>query len=76
MDITHPVYLFFAERVIRKLMECTAHRNCVIGFQVDNETKNTGLKGSLMKGRKDTSADWVMELIETEGAHMGTERRF
>lgn len=39
MDITHPVYRFYAERVIRKLMECSAHRACVIGFQVDNETK-------------------------------------
>ena len=39
MDITHPVYLFFAERVIRELMKCTAHRKCVIGYQVDNETK-------------------------------------
>ncbi len=39
MDITHPVYLFYAERVIRKLMECTAHRKCVVGFQLDNETK-------------------------------------
>lgn len=39
MDITNPTYLFYAERVIRKLMECTANRACVIGFQIDNETK-------------------------------------
>ncbi|WP_346907261.1 beta-galactosidase [Faecalicatena orotica] len=45
MDITHPVYLFFAERVIRKLMKCTAHRKCVIGYQVDNETKYYGTAG-------------------------------
>ena len=45
MDITHPVYRFYAERVIRKLMECTAHRKCVIGFQIDNETKNYGTAG-------------------------------
>lgn len=45
MDITHPVYRFYAERVIRKLMECTAHRKCVIGFQVDNETKYYGTVG-------------------------------
>ena len=45
MDITHPVYLFYAERVIRKLMECTAHRKCVIGFQLDNETKYYGTAG-------------------------------
>lgn len=45
MDIMHPVYLFYAERVIRKLMECTAHRKCVIGFQLDNETKYYGTAG-------------------------------
>lgn len=45
MDITHPVYLFFAERVIRELMKCTAHRKCVIGYQVDNETKYYGTAG-------------------------------
>ena len=45
MDITHPVYRFYAERVIRKLMECTARRKCVIGFQVDNETKYYGTAG-------------------------------
>ncbi len=45
MDITNPVYLFFAERVIRKLMECVAKRKCVIGYQVDNETKPYGTAG-------------------------------
>ena len=45
MDITNPVYLFYAERVIRKLMEVSAGRKCVIGFQVDNETKYYGTAG-------------------------------
>lgn len=45
MDITNPVYLFYAERVIRELMKVTAHRNCVIGFQIDNETKYYGTAG-------------------------------
>lgn len=45
MDITHPVYLFYAERVIRDLMKHTAHRKCVIGFQIDNETKYYGTAG-------------------------------
>lgn len=45
MDITHPAYRFYGERVIRKLMECTAHRKCVIGFQLDNETKYYGTAG-------------------------------
>ena len=45
MDITHPVYRYHAERVIRKLMEVSAHRKCVIGFQLDNETKYYGTAG-------------------------------
>ena len=45
MDISHPVYRFYAERVIRELMKCTAHRKCVIGFQLDNETKHYGTAG-------------------------------
>lgn len=47
MDITHPVYRFYAERVIRELMKRTAHRKCVIGFQVDNETKYYGTSGKI-----------------------------
>lgn len=39
MDITSPVYLFYAERVIRRLMECVSRFDNVIGFQLDNETK-------------------------------------
>ena len=53
MDITHPVYRFYAERVIRKLMECTAHRKCVIGFQVDNETKYYGTAGKNVQEKFD-----------------------
>ena len=45
MDITHPVYLFYAEHVIRELLKRTAHRKCVIGFQLDNETKYYGTAG-------------------------------
>jgi beta-galactosidase len=45
MDITHPVYRYYGERVIRELMKRTAHRKCVIGFQLDNETKYYGTAG-------------------------------
>ncbi len=45
MDITHPVYRYYAERIIRKLVGHTADRKCVIGFQVDNETKHYGTAG-------------------------------
>lgn len=51
MDITHPAYLFYAERVIRELMKRTAHRKCVIGFQLDNETKYYGTAGKNVQER-------------------------
>jgi len=51
MDITHPAYRHYSERVIRKLMECAAHRKCVIGFQLDNETKYYGTAGKNVQER-------------------------
>lgn len=45
MDITNPVYLFYAERIIRKLMEYVHKHPAVIGYQVDNETKHYGTEG-------------------------------
>jgi beta-galactosidase len=38
MDITNPTYLFYSERIIRKMMEHFAKHPAIIGFQVDNET--------------------------------------
>lgn len=38
-DLTHPGYRFHAERVIRRLMEEVREYDCVVGFQLDNETK-------------------------------------
>jgi beta-galactosidase len=38
-DITHPGYLFHAERIIRRLMEEVKDYPHIIGFQLDNETK-------------------------------------
>ena len=40
MDITHPVYLSYAEKIIRRLMEEVKDEPHVIGFQLDNETKH------------------------------------
>jgi beta-galactosidase len=45
MDITCPAYLFFAERVIRKIMEHVKDHPAVIGYQVDNETKHYHTSG-------------------------------
>lgn len=45
MDIAHPVYRFYAERMIRHLSKHTAQHETVIGFQIDNETKHYGNYG-------------------------------
>lgn len=45
MDITNPVYLFYAERIIRKLISRVAGHPAVIGFQTDNETKHYDTAG-------------------------------
>lgn len=42
MDITNKAYLFYCERVIRKLMEHVKDSPAVIGYQIDNETKHFG----------------------------------
>lgn len=42
MDITNKSYLFYCERVIRKLMEHVKDCPAVIGYQIDNETKHFG----------------------------------
>ena len=41
-DITNPDYLFYAERIIRKLMAEVKDYPNVIGFQLDNETRAAG----------------------------------
>ncbi len=43
MDITNPTYLFYSERIIRKLMEHYAQHPGIIGYQVDNETTSRGV---------------------------------
>lgn len=42
MDITHPTYLYYAERIIREFLSRFARHSGVVGFQVDNET-GTGM---------------------------------
>ena len=43
MDITNPTYLFYSERIIRKMMEHYVSHPGIIGFQVDNETTSRGV---------------------------------
>ncbi|WP_338786939.1 beta-galactosidase [Metabacillus sp. FJAT-53654] len=45
MDITSPTYLFYAERIIRKLMENVKDHPAIIGYQIDNETKHYDTSG-------------------------------
>jgi len=45
MDITNPTYLFYAERIIRKLMNHVKDHPAIIGYQIDNETKHYGTAG-------------------------------
>lgn len=42
MDITNKAYLFYCERVIRRLLTHVKDHPAVIGYQIDNETKHFG----------------------------------
>jgi beta-galactosidase len=45
MNIVSRTFRVYAERVIRALMEHVKDRRCVIGYQLDNETKHYGTAG-------------------------------
>jgi beta-galactosidase len=45
MDITHPTYRFYAERIIRALIGLVKDHPAVIGYQTDNETKHYRTSG-------------------------------
>jgi beta-galactosidase len=45
MDIASPVFRFYAERIIRKMVEHVKDNPAVIGFQADNETKHYNTAG-------------------------------
>jgi beta-galactosidase len=45
MDITNPTYLFYAERIIRKLIGHVKDHPAIIGYQTDNETKHYDTAG-------------------------------
>ncbi|MDQ0059612.1 beta-galactosidase [Paenibacillus harenae] len=62
MDITNPTYLFYAERIIRKLISRVAAHPAVIGYQMDNETKHYDTAGAnvqlrFVKYMRDTYGD-------------------
>jgi len=73
MDITHPVYRFYAERVIRKMMEVVHNHPAVIGYQLDNETKhydvyNENVQKQFVKYLKEKFAT-PAEMSTTYGLH-------
>ena len=39
MDISNPHYRYYAERIIRKILEHVKNHPAIIGYQIDNETK-------------------------------------
>ncbi|MDD3242937.1 MAG: beta-galactosidase [Eubacteriales bacterium] len=70
MDITDPGYRFYAERVIRRLMEISAQRKCVIGFQLDNETKHYDTAG------RNVQLGFIKHLRETFGTTDALNKAF
>lgn len=51
VDISHPTYRFYAERITRALLDRYARHPSVIGFQVDNETGTAGAQNPAMVDR-------------------------
>jgi len=49
MDITHPAYRFYCERIIRKIISRYKDHPAVIGYQIDNETSPYGAAGPLVQ---------------------------
>jgi beta-galactosidase len=45
MDLTSPVFLYYAERIIRKVVAHYKDHPAIIGYQVDNETSSEGTSG-------------------------------
>lgn len=51
MDITNPVFRFYAERIIRKLISHVKDHPAVIGYQADNETKHYNTNGDTVNAQ-------------------------
>jgi beta-galactosidase len=46
MDLTNPTFLFYAERVIRQILNHYKNHPAIIGYQIDNETSSYGTAGA------------------------------
>lgn len=62
MDITNPTYRRYAEGVIRALVSHTAQHPCVIGFQIDNETKHYQTSGANVLSH---FREWMRDRFQT-----------
>jgi beta-galactosidase len=62
MDISHPAYRYYAERIIRRLVEHFAGHPAIIGYQLDNET------GSGMSYNPNVFQNFVEHLRATFGS--------
>lgn len=49
MDITHPTYRYYCERIIRNIISRYKDHPAVIGYQIDNETSPYGAAGPLVQ---------------------------
>ncbi len=49
MDITHPTYRYYCERIIRNIIARYRDHPAVIGYQIDNETSPYGAAGPLVQ---------------------------
>ncbi|MBR2812990.1 MAG: beta-galactosidase [Solobacterium sp.] len=72
MDISSPAYREAAERIIRQLLEVTANRKCVIGYQIDNETKyydavNEGIQKAFVRHLRERFHDDIQAMNKAFG---------
>ena len=49
MDITHPAYRYYCERIIRNIISRYKDHPAVIGYQIDNETSHYNAAGPLVQ---------------------------
>ena len=73
MDITNKNYLFYSERIIRKLIDYVHNHPAVIGYQIDNETKHFDTEGpnvqELFKKHLQKKFKSPMEMNQAFGLH-------
>jgi len=64
MDITHPRYRFYAERVVRQVVGHFKDHPAVIGYQIDNETSSREAAGPNVQAQ---FAEYLKRKFKTAG---------